>query len=58
MWQIKKVFADYEKPSDNKIDFGITPSTPLGQKMATGVVPDLFPANPFEIIALYAWNDN
>src|SRR5262252_1693702 len=57
----KKIVADYEKSSGNTIDYSITPYAPLRQKivsaMTSGVVPDLFPNQPAEIIALYAWDD-
>src|SRR6195256_1570172 len=57
----KKVVADYEKASGNKIDLSITPFAPQRQKivaaMQSGIVPDLFPNNPGESIALYAWDD-
>src|SRR5437870_8594571 len=57
----KKVVADYEKASGNKIDLNITPFAPQRQKivaaMQSGIVPDLFPNNPGESIALYAWDD-
>src|SRR6266550_5362521 len=58
---IKKITADYEKASGNKIDLSITPFAPQRQKivaaMQSGIVPDLFPNNPGECIALYAWDD-
>ena len=58
---IKKLVADYEKASGNKIDLSIMPFAPQRQKivaaMTSGIVPDLFQANPNEIIALYAWDD-
>src|SRR5438067_1929350 len=58
---IKKIVADYEKASGNKIDLTITPYAPLRQKIVSavtsGVVPDFFPSNPVEILALYAWSD-
>jgi multiple sugar transport system substrate-binding protein len=58
---IKKVVADYEKASGNTIDLSIAPFAPQRQKivaaMQTGVVPDMFPNNPGEIIALHAWDD-
>ena len=58
---IKKVVADYEKVSGNKIELNIAPFAPLRQKivaaMQSGIVPDLFPNNPGECIALYAWDD-
>ena len=57
----KKIVADYEKASGNKIDYSIIPFAPQRQKivsaMTSGVVPDLFPNNPVEIVALYAWDD-
>src|SRR3981189_2907711 len=57
----KKVVADYQKASGNTIDHTITPYAPLRQKIVSaitsGVVPDLFQNNPYEILALYAWND-
>jgi multiple sugar transport system substrate-binding protein len=58
---IKKIVADYERASGNTIDLSITPFAPQRQKivaaMQSGVVPDYFPNNPGEIIALYAWDD-
>src|SRR5215467_14066472 len=57
----KKLVADYEKTSSNKIDYSIIPYAPERQKivsaMTSGVVPDLFQNNPFEIVALFAWDD-
>jgi len=57
----KKIVAAYEKASGNTIDYSIIPYAPHRQKivsaMTTGIVPDLFPNNPYEILALYAWND-
>ena len=57
----KKVVADYEKASGNKIDLSITPFAPQRQKivaaMQTGVVPDVIVNNPGEITGLYAWED-
>jgi multiple sugar transport system substrate-binding protein len=58
---IKKIVADYEKASGNTIELSIMPFAPQRQKIVSavtsGVVPDLFPNNPGEIIALYAWDD-
>jgi multiple sugar transport system substrate-binding protein len=58
---IKKVVADYEKASGNTIELTITPFAPQRQKIVaavqSGIVPDLFPNNPAEIAALYAWDD-
>src|SRR6516164_7463677 len=57
----KKIVADYEKASGNKIDYSITPYAPLRQKIVSavtsGIVPDLFQNTPAEIIALYAWDN-
>src|SRR5271165_2688128 len=57
----KKVVADYEKASGNKIDLSIIPFAPGRQKivaaMTSGIVPDVFTNNPAEIIAIYAWDD-
>src|SRR5438552_17103342 len=54
----KKVVADYEKVSGNKIDYSIIPYAPERQKIVSavtsGVVPDLFQNNPFESVALFA----
>jgi multiple sugar transport system substrate-binding protein len=58
---IKKVVADYQKASGNTIDLTITPFAPQRQKIVaavqSGIVPDVFPNNPGEIVALYAWDD-
>jgi len=57
----KKIVADYEKASGNKLDYTISPYAPMRQKIVSavtsGVVPDLFQNTPPEIIALYAWED-
>ena len=58
---LKKIVADFEKTSGNKIDLSIIPFAPERQKiisaMTSGAVPDLFNANPAEIVALYSWDD-
>ena len=58
---MKKIIADYEKASGNTIDYSIVPYAPHRQKvisaMTSGAVPDLFPANPAEVVALLAWQD-
>ena len=55
----RKVVADYEKASGNKMDYSIIPYAPERQKIVSAItsgdVPDLFTANPAEIVALYAW---
>src|SRR5712671_4689013 len=57
----KKIAADYQKASGNMIDYSIMPYAPLRQKIvsavSSGVVPDLIQNNPYEILALFAWND-
>jgi multiple sugar transport system substrate-binding protein len=58
---IKKIVADYEKASGNKIELSIMPFAPQRQKIisavTSGVVPDCFPTQPAEIVALFAWED-
>jgi multiple sugar transport system substrate-binding protein len=58
---LKKTVADYEKASGNTIDLTIVPYAPHRQKVVSAItsgdVPDLFPANQAEIIALYAYQD-
>jgi len=55
----QKLVENYEKASGNKIDYSLVPYAPHRQKvvsaLTSGDVPDLFPANPAEIVALYAW---
>src|SRR5689334_121616 len=57
----KKLVDDYEKASGNTIDYTLIPFAPHRQKivsaMTSGVVPDLFPNNPVETLALYAWDN-
>jgi multiple sugar transport system substrate-binding protein len=56
---MKKIIADYEKASGNTIDYSIVPYAPHRQKVisaiTSGAVPDVFPANPAEVVALFAW---
>src|SRR5438309_7978612 len=57
----RKVVADYEKASGNRIDLSIMPFAPQRQKIVSavtsGIVPDMFPSNPAEVISLFAWDD-
>jgi len=57
----KKIVADYEKASGNKIDYSIIPYAPMRQKIisaiTSGEVPDVIPSDPAESVALHAWND-
>jgi multiple sugar transport system substrate-binding protein len=58
---LKKMVADYEKESGNKIDLSIIPFAPLRQKevaaVQTGVVPDVMEAADLEFPSLNAWDD-
>jgi multiple sugar transport system substrate-binding protein len=57
----KKLVEDYQKASGDTIDYSIIPYAPERQKIVSavtsGVVPDLFQNNPFESVALFAWDD-
>jgi multiple sugar transport system substrate-binding protein len=57
----KKMVTEYEKASGNTIDYSIIPYAPERQKIisavTSGAVPDLFQNNPFEIVALFAWDN-
>ena len=57
----KAIVAEYEKATGNNLDYSIVPYAPLRQKIVSavtsGVGPDVFPNQPAEIIALFAWND-
>ena len=59
----KRMVADYEKASGDKIDYSIAPFAPLGQKivsaMTTGDVPDVisYDAADATIIPQNAWDD-
>src|ERR1041384_4631610 len=48
----RKLVADYEKVSGNKIEYSIVPFAPLRQKIisaiTSGVVPDLVTVTPLE----------
>src|SRR3981081_932078 len=58
---LKKLVAEYEKASGNKIDLQIVPFAPLRQKnvaaMQTGVVPDIMNTADLEFAALQSWED-
>jgi ABC-type glycerol-3-phosphate transport system substrate-binding protein len=57
----KKLIADYERASGNKIDDSIVPFAPLRQKMVSavtaGVVPDIMEYADFSFLPLNAWDD-
>src|SRR5437660_2543954 len=58
---LKKMVADYEKASGNKIDLSIIPFAPLRQKsvaaIQTGVVPDAMEVADLEFAPLQTWDD-
>jgi multiple sugar transport system substrate-binding protein len=58
---LKKMVADYEKASGNKIDLTIIPFAPLRQKVVaavqTGLVPDVMENLDLEFASLNAWDD-
>jgi multiple sugar transport system substrate-binding protein len=57
----KKVLADYEKVSGNKIEDSIIPFAPMRQKavsaITAGVVPDVIELADFSFLPLNAWAD-
>jgi len=57
----KKLVADYQKASGNKIEDSIIPFAPLRQKaiaaITSGVVPDLMEYADFAFLPLNAWAD-
>jgi multiple sugar transport system substrate-binding protein len=58
---LKKMVADYEKESGNKIDLSIIPFAPLRQKavaaIQSGVVPDIMNTPDLEFAPLNSWDD-
>jgi multiple sugar transport system substrate-binding protein len=58
---LKKLVADYEKASGNKIDLSIVPFAPLRQKnvaaIQTGVVPDIMEVADRSFASLQSWDD-
>jgi multiple sugar transport system substrate-binding protein len=57
----KKLLADYEKASGNKIEDSIIPFAPMRQKavsaITSGVVPDIIELADFQFLPLNAWAD-
>ncbi len=57
----KKLVADYEKESGNKIDYSIVPFAPLRQKfisaITSGVVPDMSEVALGQYLPAQSWND-
>jgi len=58
---LKKLVADYEKESGNKIDLSLIPFAPLRQKsvaaIQSGVVPDIMNTPDLEFAPLNSWDD-
>ena len=58
---LKRLVADYEKASGNKIDLSIIPFAPLRQKevsaITSGVVPDIMEIADRHFAPLNAWDD-
>jgi len=58
---LKKMVADYEKASGNKIDLSIIPFAPMRQKVVaaiqSGVVPDIMENADLEIASMSSWDD-
>lgn len=56
----RKLVAEYEKASGNKIDYSIVPFAPLRQKMisavTSGVVPDIMEVADFDFAPLQTWS--
>jgi len=57
----KKMVAEYEKQSGNKIEASMIPFAPLGQKevaaLTSGIVPDVMEVYYPELAPLAAWDD-
>ena len=57
----KKMVADYEKASGNKVEYSIIPYAALRGKAVTaitsGVVPDIIEVADFALAPIQAWND-
>jgi multiple sugar transport system substrate-binding protein len=58
---LKKLVADYEKASGNKIELSIVPFAPLRQKevaaVQTGIVPDVMEVADRHFAPLQSWDD-
>src|SRR6266446_1513600 len=56
---LKKMVADYEKASGNKIELQIIPFAPMRQKnvaaVQSGIVPDIMEAADLEFAPLQSW---
>src|SRR6201993_5263511 len=58
---LKKMVADYEKASGDKIDLSIIPFAPMRQKavaaLQSGIVPDIMENADLEITSMSSWDD-
>src|SRR6266404_2493449 len=58
---LKRMIADYEKATGNKIDLAIIPFAPMRQKVVaalqSGVVPDIMENADLEIASMSSWDD-
>jgi multiple sugar transport system substrate-binding protein len=58
----KKMAADYEQASGNKLDYSLIPFAALREKavsaISAGVVPDMIELADFQLAPLNAWDDN
>src|SRR6266478_224743 len=58
---LKRMIADYEKATGNKIDLSIIPFAPMRQKVVaaiqSGVVPDIMENADLEIASMSSWDD-
>jgi multiple sugar transport system substrate-binding protein len=58
---LKRMVAEYEKASGNKIDLSIIPFAPLRQKavsaITSGIVPDILETADLEFAAMHSWDD-
>src|SRR6266446_1287687 len=58
---LKRMVAEYEKTSGNKIDLNIIPFAPMRQKVVaaiqSGVVPDIMETADLEFAPLNSWDD-
>src|SRR6267143_665664 len=58
---LKKMVADYEKATGNKIDLNVIPFAPMRQKavaaIQSGIVPDIMETGDLEFAALQSWDD-
>src|ERR1700682_1277111 len=58
---LKKMVADYEKATGNKIDLSVIPFAPYRQKavaaIQSGIVPDIMETGDLEFASLQSWDD-